>query len=190
MYPYVLSGSLSPRAAPMPMHFLRYTRCSWNPWTVRSRMSVNWISSSTSTRCVLFPRCTLQHPRCPAKRHAKSGPLIPGPNRRHTTSLPRSSKAAWSSRRTCTRSTAPVRPLPRSCRATLRSRMPDPDPLSFLPPSFITSPVQEAARARKESFASANPLSLGGGGAVGSRSAGLQTPLGWLAGRLTGVGAR
>ncbi|RPD81702.1 Adaptor protein complex sigma subunit [Lentinus tigrinus ALCF2SS1-7] len=54
----------------------------------------------------------------------------------------------------------------------------------------IDRAVQEAAKARKESFASANPLSLGGGGAVGSRSAGLQTPLGWLAGRLTGVGAR
>ncbi|KAI0374461.1 Adaptor protein complex sigma subunit [Pilatotrama ljubarskyi] len=54
----------------------------------------------------------------------------------------------------------------------------------------IDRAVQEAARVRKESFASANPLSLGGGGAVGSRSAGLQTPLGWLAGRLTGVGAR
>ncbi|EIW64538.1 Adaptor protein complex sigma subunit [Trametes versicolor FP-101664 SS1] len=57
--------------------------------------------------------------------------------------------------------------------------------------SEIDRAVQEAARARKESFASANPLSLGGGGTVGSRSAGaLQTPLGWLAGRLTGVGAR
>ncbi|KAI9066701.1 Adaptor protein complex sigma subunit [Trametes sanguinea] len=54
----------------------------------------------------------------------------------------------------------------------------------------IDRAVQEAARARKESYASANPLSLGGGGAVGSRSAGLQSPLGWLAGRLTGVGAR
>ncbi|KAI0823052.1 Adaptor protein complex sigma subunit [Trametes gibbosa] len=54
----------------------------------------------------------------------------------------------------------------------------------------IDRAVQEAGRARKESFASANPLSLGGGGTVGSRSAGLQTPLGWLAGRLTGVGAR
>ncbi|KAJ2992115.1 hypothetical protein NUW54_g8010 [Trametes sanguinea] len=55
---------------------------------------------------------------------------------------------------------------------------------------LLFSAVQEAARARKESYASANPLSLGGGGAVGSRSAGLQSPLGWLAGRLTGVGAR
>ncbi|KAI0757300.1 Adaptor protein complex sigma subunit [Daedaleopsis nitida] len=54
----------------------------------------------------------------------------------------------------------------------------------------IDRAVQDAARARKESFASANPLSLGGGGAVGSRSAGLQTPLGWLTGRLSGVGAR
>ncbi|RDX56182.1 Adaptor protein complex sigma subunit [Lentinus brumalis] len=54
----------------------------------------------------------------------------------------------------------------------------------------IDRAVHEAAKARKESFASANPLSLGGGGTVGLRSAGLQTPLGWLAGRLTGVGAR
>ncbi|CAL1696365.1 unnamed protein product [Somion occarium] len=53
----------------------------------------------------------------------------------------------------------------------------------------IDHAVQTAAKARKESFASANPLSLGGGG-VGSRSSGLQTPLGWLTGRLTGVGAR
>ena len=58
------------------------------------------------------------------------------------------------------------------------------------PTALYGRAVQDAARARKESFASANPLSLGGGGAVGSRSAGLQTPLGWLAGRLTGVGAR
>ncbi|PIL29643.1 hypothetical protein GSI_08280 [Ganoderma sinense ZZ0214-1] len=54
----------------------------------------------------------------------------------------------------------------------------------------IDRAVQDAAKARKESFASANPLSLTGGGAVGSRGAGLQTPLGWLTGRLTGVGGR
>ncbi|KAI0932543.1 hypothetical protein AcW2_001142 [Taiwanofungus camphoratus] len=53
----------------------------------------------------------------------------------------------------------------------------------------IDRAVQDAAKARKESFASANPLSLGGGG-VGSRSAGLSTPLGWLTEKLTGVGAR
>ena len=46
--------------------------------------------------------------------------------------------------------------------------------------------VQDAAKARKESFASANPLSLGGGG----RGSGIQTPLGWLTTKLTGVGAR
>ncbi|EGO02728.1 hypothetical protein SERLA73DRAFT_176071 [Serpula lacrymans var. lacrymans S7.3] len=53
----------------------------------------------------------------------------------------------------------------------------------------IDTSVQRAAKARKDSFAMANPLSLGGGG-VGSRNASLQTPLGWLAGRFTGVGAR
>ncbi|THH18091.1 hypothetical protein EW146_g2833 [Bondarzewia mesenterica] len=49
--------------------------------------------------------------------------------------------------------------------------------------------VQQAAQARKQSFASANPLALSVGG-VGPRSAGLQTPLGWLTGKLTGGGAR
>jgi len=49
--------------------------------------------------------------------------------------------------------------------------------------------VQEAARSRKESFASSNPLSLGGGG-LGPRGATIKTPLGWLTGKLTGVGAR
>jgi len=49
--------------------------------------------------------------------------------------------------------------------------------------------VQEAARARKESFASSNPLSLGSGG-LGARGGNLKTPLGWLTGKLTGVGAR
>ncbi|OCH96684.1 Adaptor protein complex sigma subunit [Obba rivulosa] len=53
----------------------------------------------------------------------------------------------------------------------------------------IDRAVQEAAKARKDSYASANPLSLGGGG-IGSRGAGVQTPLGWLTGKLTGVGAR
>ncbi|KAI0786089.1 clathrin adaptor complex small chain-domain-containing protein [Abortiporus biennis] len=53
----------------------------------------------------------------------------------------------------------------------------------------IDHSVQLAAKARKESFAAANPLALGGGG-LGSRNAGLQTPLGWLTGKLTGVGAR
>ncbi|KAI0322312.1 Adaptor protein complex sigma subunit [Amylostereum chailletii] len=53
----------------------------------------------------------------------------------------------------------------------------------------IDNCVQQAAQARKQSFASANPLALGVGG-VGPRSASLQTPLGWLTGKLTGVGAR
>ncbi|KJA26049.1 hypothetical protein HYPSUDRAFT_181528 [Hypholoma sublateritium FD-334 SS-4] len=49
--------------------------------------------------------------------------------------------------------------------------------------------VQEASRARKESFASSNPLSLGGAG-LGTRGSNMKTPLGWLTGKLTGVGAR
>ncbi|KAJ3554246.1 hypothetical protein NM688_g3209 [Phlebia brevispora] len=53
----------------------------------------------------------------------------------------------------------------------------------------IDSAVQEAAKARKESFASANPLSLGSSG-VGGRGSGIQTPLGWLTTKLTGVSAR
>ncbi|KAF9015014.1 clathrin adaptor complex small chain-domain-containing protein [Cyathus striatus] len=53
----------------------------------------------------------------------------------------------------------------------------------------IDASVQQAARSRKESFASANPLSLGGSG-LGSRGANLKTPLGWLTEKLTGVGAR
>ncbi|KAH9982614.1 Adaptor protein complex sigma subunit [Lactifluus volemus] len=53
----------------------------------------------------------------------------------------------------------------------------------------IDGSVHRAATARKQSFASANPLALGVGG-VGPRNTGLQTPLGWLTGKLTGVGAR
>ncbi|EMD41623.1 hypothetical protein CERSUDRAFT_110194 [Gelatoporia subvermispora B] len=53
----------------------------------------------------------------------------------------------------------------------------------------IERAVHDAAKARKDSYASANPLSLGGGG-IGSRGPGVQTPLGWLTGKLTGVGAR
>jgi len=53
----------------------------------------------------------------------------------------------------------------------------------------IDSSVRRAASARKQSFTAANPLALGVGG-VGPRSTGLQTPLGWLTGKLTGVGAR
>jgi len=51
----------------------------------------------------------------------------------------------------------------------------------------ISSAVHQATSARKQSFTAANPLALGVGGA---RSTGLQTPLGWLTGKLTGVGAR
>lgn len=66
--------------------------------------------------------------------------------------------------------------------------------LTELDPSLVLiespNPVQTAAKARKESFASANPLSLGVGGGMGARSAGLQTPLGWLTGKFTGAGTR
>lgn len=54
---------------------------------------------------------------------------------------------------------------------------------------ILCSAVQRASKARKESFASSNPLSLGGGGLNG-RGGNLKTPLGWLTGKLTGVGAR
>ncbi|KAH6917573.1 clathrin adaptor complex small chain-domain-containing protein [Coprinopsis sp. MPI-PUGE-AT-0042] len=46
--------------------------------------------------------------------------------------------------------------------------------------------VQQATRARKESFASSNPLALGAGG-LNPRAGNLKTPLGWLTGRLAGV---
>ena len=52
---------------------------------------------------------------------------------------------------------------------------------------FFSIAVQEAARARRDSYISSNPLSIGGGG-LGPR--GGKTPLGWLTGKLTGVGAR
>jgi len=52
----------------------------------------------------------------------------------------------------------------------------------------IDSAIHQAASARKQSFTAANPLTLGVGG-MGPRSV-TQTPLGWLTGKLTGVGAR
>ncbi|KAF9459425.1 clathrin adaptor complex small chain-domain-containing protein [Collybia nuda] len=54
----------------------------------------------------------------------------------------------------------------------------------------IDTSVQQASKARKESFVSANPLSLGVGGGLGPRTGNIKTPLGWLTGKLTGVGAR
>ncbi|KAJ7655174.1 clathrin adaptor complex small chain-domain-containing protein, partial [Mycena polygramma] len=51
----------------------------------------------------------------------------------------------------------------------------------------IDASVQLSAKLRKESFASANPLSLGlGVGGVGSRGGNLKSPLGWLTGKITG----
>jgi hypothetical protein len=51
---------------------------------------------------------------------------------------------------------------------------------------FTSRSVHQAAKARRESYASANPLSLGGGGPRGN----LKTPISWLTGKLTGVNAR
>ncbi|TDL28787.1 Adaptor protein complex sigma subunit [Rickenella mellea] len=53
----------------------------------------------------------------------------------------------------------------------------------------ISEAVQTSQQTRKESFMTANPLALGVG-AGGPRSSTLQTPLGWLTNKLTGVGAR
>jgi len=50
--------------------------------------------------------------------------------------------------------------------------------------------VKLASKARRSSFTSANPLSLSSGGSGGPRSGSLQTPLGWLTGRLAGVATR
>lgn len=50
-------------------------------------------------------------------------------------------------------------------------------------------PVQENIKARKTSFQASNPLALGSGG-PGTRSSNVQTPIGWLTGKLAGVGAR
>jgi len=51
----------------------------------------------------------------------------------------------------------------------------------------IDHAVQEAAHARKNSYTSSNPLSLGGGG-LAPRGANMKTPLSWITGRLTGSG--
>ena len=57
----------------------------------------------------------------------------------------------------------------------------------------IASAIEENARARKASYAAANPLSLAGG-VIGGNSRGANTglgsPLGWLTERLTGVASR
>ncbi|KAF7320025.1 SGT1-domain-containing protein [Mycena kentingensis (nom. inval.)] len=51
----------------------------------------------------------------------------------------------------------------------------------------ISSSVQTSAKLRKESFAQANPLSLGSGvGGAGSRGGNLKSPLGWLTNKITG----
>ncbi|KAG2117909.1 clathrin adaptor complex small chain-domain-containing protein [Suillus discolor] len=53
----------------------------------------------------------------------------------------------------------------------------------------ISNSVKLASKARRNSFASSNPLSLGSGPG-GPRSGSLQTPLGWLTDRLAGVATR
>ncbi|KAJ7225872.1 clathrin adaptor complex small chain-domain-containing protein [Mycena pura] len=54
----------------------------------------------------------------------------------------------------------------------------------------IDSLVQLSAKQRKESFAAANPLSLGiGVGGSGARGGNIKSPLGWLTGKITGVRA-
>jgi AP-3 complex subunit sigma len=51
-------------------------------------------------------------------------------------------------------------------------------------------PVQLSAKLRKESFASANPLSLGiGVDGAGARGGNLKSPLGWLTNKITGARA-
>lgn len=56
----------------------------------------------------------------------------------------------------------------------------------------IENAVHAAVEARKKSFQDANPLAFGAGPGMSSRSSAsaLQTPLGWLTGKLAGVGAR
>jgi len=53
----------------------------------------------------------------------------------------------------------------------------------------ISVAVQDAMKARKSSFASSNPLALGSGG-PGPKTSSLQTPMGWITGKLTGIGAK
>ncbi|KAF5356292.1 hypothetical protein D9756_004197 [Leucocoprinus leucothites] len=52
----------------------------------------------------------------------------------------------------------------------------------------IDAAVTLASKLRKESFANANPLASLGSGPRGAGN--IKTPLGWLTGKLTGVGAR
>ncbi|KAF9519910.1 hypothetical protein BS47DRAFT_1006191 [Hydnum rufescens UP504] len=53
----------------------------------------------------------------------------------------------------------------------------------------IASAVSESRKARKESYSAANPLSLAGStGGMGQRGANsISTPLGWLAGKVSGL---
>ncbi|KAG2354349.1 hypothetical protein BDR07DRAFT_1305321, partial [Suillus spraguei] len=52
----------------------------------------------------------------------------------------------------------------------------------------ISNSVKLASKARRNSFASAKPLSLGSG--AGPRSGSLHTPLGWLTDKPAGVATR
>jgi hypothetical protein len=62
-------------------------------------------------------------------------------------------------------------------------------PFTMAAMPIMLSTVEQALQARQKSFSSANPLALGSGN-KGSRNAGMQTPLGWLAGRFGAGGAR
>jgi len=53
----------------------------------------------------------------------------------------------------------------------------------------IQAAADQASQARNKSFSSANPLALGSG-SKGSRNTGIQTPIGWLAGRFGASGVR
>lgn len=53
----------------------------------------------------------------------------------------------------------------------------------------LSPAVDQASQARQKSFSAANPLALGSGN-KGSRSTGIQTPIGWLAGRFGATGVR
>lgn len=56
----------------------------------------------------------------------------------------------------------------------------------------IASAVKDHQKARKTSYAAANPLALGVGSGVGGRAtnSAIASPIGWLTTKITGVGAR
>jgi len=104
--------------------------------------------------------------------------------KRFTTFFQRSSRVVSSWKQTWKRSTKLVRAW--SIRGKKKQRESSSSSFLFL---FAIDSVQEAARARKDSYTSSNPLSLGGSGLT-PRGANTKTPLGWITGKLTGSGAR